>query len=401
MLDSLRVLLATLAACAVIAAACGSDSDGANPTATPVPEPPAITVADNGPLTIGVSAALSGTQINVGTDIADAVELAVAEAGGAVKGHPLQVLRMDDACTDAERARDVADDFIAQPSLVAIIGPMCTTGAQAANGAYDAAGIIHISATATRVELSEAGERYFFRTVWRDDAQARLQATHARAAVNAASAFLIDDGDPYSKTLADAFASEFEDDGGTVVARERITRGATDFSSLASQIVAADPDIVVYEGFDPEGALVVADMREAGYAGAFMGPDALLSVRDFLVTAGAHAEGAIITGGATPDLQYLLRFGERYQRVPTTPFVLQARDAVGAVVRALDSMATVDGTTLIIDRSDFAEALRTQTFAGLTGSITFDDRGDRNGTTASEVGLTIYRVVNGTFQPIP
>jgi branched-chain amino acid transport system substrate-binding protein len=381
--------------------ACGDNAAEPLPSATPIPEPPALTVDAGDTLTIGVSAALSGDQVNLGTDIADAVDLAVAQAGGAVRGHPLRVLRMDDGCTDPQRARDVAEEFLNEPALVAIIGPMCTTGAQAANGVYEGAGIIHISPSATRVELSEAGERYFFRTAWRDDVQAWLQARRAYDELSARRAFVIDDGDPYSKTLADAFIAEFESAGGEIVARERIKRGDTDFSSLASQINAAEPDVVVYEGFDPEGALIVKQIRDAGYTRVFMGPDALLSVRDFLVTAGPQAEGAIITGGATPGLEYLLRFGERYDRVPSTPFVLQAHDAVGALVLALDAVAETDGDTLIIDRVRLAGTLRAQTFPGLTGYFTFDERGDRKGETPAELGLTIYRVVNGAFQPIP
>lgn len=397
-----RVLCITASIAVVLAAACGGSNNGPNnpaPNATRVPVED-IVVPAGAAIEIGVSAPLTGVQMALGLDITDAADLAAAELGP-VRGRVVRIVRMDDRCTDAEEAVAVARELIERTTLVGVIGPMCTTGAQAANTAYEAAGVVHISPSATRVDLSAQGEGYFFRTTWRDDVQAATQATYAYGSAGTQSAVVIDDGDPYGKGLADAFQQEFESLGGRVLTRERIERGETDFSGLVRRIVSAEPELVLYEGLNPEGALIVKALREAEYDGVFMGPDGLLSVRDFLQTAGEQAEGAVLTGGATPDEAFALRFGTAFGRLPGTPFVLQSHDAVGALLSALNAAAT-DGEdgAIVIDRERLAETLRTQTYNGLTGAITFDERGDRVGDSPGDVGLTIYRVEAGAFVPV-
>lgn len=397
-----RVLRISACVAVALAAACGGSNNAVHspiPSATPAALNDIIVPA-GAPISIGVSAALSGDQMNLGLDITDAADLAATELG-LVRGRSVRIVRMDDRCADAEEAVAVARDLIEREALVGVIGPMCTTGAQAANSVYEAAGVVHISPSATRVDLSAQGERFFFRTTWRDDVQAATQATYAYGALGAESAIVIDDGDPYGKGLADAFQQEFEARGGRVLTRERIERGETDFSGLVRQILSAEPEIVVYEGLNPEGALLINALREIEYGGVFMGPDGLLSVRDFLQTAGEQAEGAVLTGGPTPDEAFALRFGTAFGRLPGTPFVLQSHDAVGALLSALNAAAT-DGENgaLVIDRQRLAETLRTQTYNGLTGAITFDERGDRVGESAAELGLTIYRVDAGRFVPV-
>lgn len=397
----LALLIASISC--VLLAACGSpDAETRAPTPTAQPTVDLVTsIGANQPIVIGVSAALSGDQASSGADIADAVELAVADYGGTVAGHPVSVLRLDDGCTDPEMAVAVARSFINERGLAGVVGPMCTTGAQAANSIYEAAALPHVSPTTTRAEISGQDESFFFRTAWRDDVQSLMQARYAREALLADSAFVIDDGDPYGRNLADSFVEQFEDAGGRVLLRERIKRGDTDFSALVRQVLSAAPSVVVYEGFSPEGPLIIKALRDGGYTGTFIGPDGLLNARDFLPTAGPQGEGAVITGGAMPAEDLLLRFTEKFGRPPSTSFVLQAHDAATALLRAIDVVVAADADGAVrVDRARLAEAVRAQEFDGLTGPIAFDERGDRRGTTARELGLTVYRVSNGGFAAI-
>jgi branched-chain amino acid transport system substrate-binding protein len=392
--------VAIAAACALLA--CRSSATS-HPTPSPSPTPPAnITIEAGQPITIGVSVALSGDAKGLGSDIADSVDLAIADVNGSLLGHPLQSSRMDDGCGDAEKAVEVAHTLVAVDTLVGVVGPMCTTGAQAADKVYEGAAVIHLLPTATRNDLSSQGERYFFRTAWRDDAQAQVQAQYARTTANASSAVVIDDGEPYGTTLADAFSASFAVAGGRVLSRERVERGTIDFGTLTGLVESANPDVVVFEGLNPEAALLVKALRGGGYTGTFVAPDGVLSVRDFIVPGGAATDGAVVTAGNIPDSTFVARFKDRFQREPVTPFVLQARDAVGALIQAITSVATqsADGA-LTIDRAKLADALRGHPFNGLTGVIQFDANGDRSGDTPAALGLVVYRVSNGRFEQVP
>ncbi len=393
--------IALVLCCALLLACGGSSTRQATPTAVDT-LPPSIIIARGQPVIIGISAPLSGDQATLGNDIADAAELAIASRGGTLLGHPLKIERMDDHCTDAEKAVDVARQLIEMETLAGVVGPMCTIGAQAANRVYEAARIVHISPSVTRIDVSEQGERFFFRTAWRDDAQAAVQAGYAADTLKAGAVTLIDDGEPYGKTLADAFAREFEALGGRIVSRERVERGSVDFLPLARQVQSAAPEAVVFEGLNPEGALLVKALRETGYGGTFIAPDGLLSVRDFVIPGRPATEGAVVTGGAVPDEAFVSRFRERFQRVPATAFVLQAHDAVNSLLAAIESTAEqADDGALVINRAGLADALRQQRYAGLTGTIEFDEHGDRRGDSPGPYGLVVYRVSGERFEPVP
>ncbi len=397
----IRYIALLAAVCGALLVACGGSSPkGPTPTAVATPAP-TIIIERGQPLTIGLSAALTGDQGNPGNDIADAAELALIDRGGTLKGHPLKLERMDDGCADAEKAVAVARSLIEKPALVGVVGPMCTTGAQAANKIYEAAHVVHISPAATRIDLSQQGEQFFFRTSWRDDAQASSQAWYILGTLHARTVTLIDDGEPYGKALADAFMRFYEQFGGKVLSRERIDRGTIDFASLARQVKSANSAAVVFEGLNPEGVLIAKALRDADFAGAFIAPDGVLNARDFLMPGGPATEGAILTGGATPDEAFVNRFRDRFQRVPSTPFVLQSHDAVSSLLAAIESIA-VEGSdgALVVDRVRLAEALRAQRFPGLTGPITFDQNGDRFGDVPESLGVSIYRVVSGRFEAV-
>jgi len=328
--------------------------------------------------------------------------MAVADYGAALQGHPLRVLQRDDGCSDPEKAAAVAHDIVSDLSVAGVIGPVCTTGAQAADSVYEEARLVHISPTVTRVELSAQREHFFFRTAWRDDMQSRTQATYSRQTVNASTAAIIDDGEPYGKSLADAFVAEFEAMGGHILTHERAERANEDLASLAGRLASGNADVIVFEGLNPEAALLLKELRTASYKGVFVAPDAALSVRDFVLNAGDAAEGAIVTAGPVPDDSFVARFHDRTQHVPSTAFVLQTYDAVTLLLRAVDAVGSAqqDGS-LLIDRDTLAEAIRSRVYSGLTGTIRFDSNGDRSGDSPTELGLKLYRVVSGQFQSLP
>ncbi|MBI2724505.1 MAG: branched-chain amino acid ABC transporter substrate-binding protein [Chloroflexi bacterium] len=396
-----------LAGAAALVLGCGGGGGAREVNTTPaqaidraaVAEP--VVIAPGADIVIGVSAALSGERAVQGVDLADAVELAVADRGGVVKGHKVRVVRMDDACANAEKAVTVARSFVTTDGLIGVVGPMCTAGAQAADRIYEAAGIPHILPAATRSDLAVAGERFFFRTAWRDDAQAATQARYLYDQAGVREVALVDDGEAYGKTLADAFASTFTSLGGTVASRDRMKRGTTDFSSFVDQIKAAPPSAVVFEGLNPEGVLLMKALAEAGFGGAFMAPDGVLSARDFLGVGGRSVEGAYVTGGANPDPAFVERFRQRTNREPSTSFVLQAYDAAGALMAAVDAAAVDDGGGSRVDRAGLVDALRAGRYAGLTGLVAFDDRGERSDGTTGGGGVVVYRVRDGQFQPAP
>lgn len=401
-------LAVALVLTAVVAQACGAGgSDDVAPPASAPASPPPTSVfpeplrgevrafpADT--LVIGVSAPLPGDGASFGADLRDAVRLAVEDHGARVAGVAVAVDARDDGCDDTTRSAAVATRFAQNPAVLAVIGPACNNGEFAAGPVYEYVSRIHISPSTTRVRTAERPLQTFFRTSWRDDAQGALLAGYALSTLGARRAFLIDDGTDYGQVVAYGFALAFNRLGGEIAGHTRAGgRGAAD-------VVAAEPDAVLYAGLAAPGAQLVRGLRDAGYSGAILGPDALLDAQGFLELAGAAAEGVIASGAPPLPPEFVARFETRFGRTPASPFTAHAYDAAAALLAAAERVAATspDGA-IVISNERLREELLAQPAQGITGSLRFGPTGDREGSDAAALGLAFYEVRRGAFVAVP
>jgi branched-chain amino acid transport system substrate-binding protein len=354
------------------------------------------------PIVVGVSVALTGPIAPRGTEIRDAVVVGIerwkAENGDTVKGHEIEVRAEDDGCFVNNASELAAERLIETTGLIGVIGPHCSSGTEAAMPIYSEAGVVMISPSATKTNLTllQPEPEFFFRTVYTNAAEGTLQASYVASQLNAATAYVIDDSESYGEDLADA-AQETLEESGIVVTREHIVAGAVDFSVLVAQIMTDNPDVVIFEGYNPEGALLCRQLRDAGYVGHFMAGDAVASVPNFVDPLGEQAEGAVFTG-CMPDLpeDFLADYVDIVGHEPTTPFAAHVVDAVYILLDAVVQVAQEqDDGSLEIEPLEFRDAVRNpKLLVGLSGTIAFDEYGDRVGN-AQTIGLEIGEVRDG------
>ena len=385
--------------------ACGGEEEIENSGGDAVSRDPQtpVVIAVGEPIVISVSAALTGPTKSLGLESLHAVVVGVerwkAANGDQIGGHDIVVYAEDDGCYEADVAAFAAQRLLRQKGLVGVIGPMCSDGAVAAIPVYAEAGIVMISGSATRTDLTltQPEPKFFFRTAFTNAAEGVLQARYVISQLNAATVYLIDDGGAYGHDLADA-AHEILEESGLHVTREHIVPGAIDFSELAARIAADNPDVVIFEGFNPEGALLYRQMRDAGYGGPFVSSDGVASVSDFIEPLGEQAEGVVFSG-SIPTLpeEFLADYLEIHGHTPTTPFAGHQADAVHILLDAVAQVAVEQGGSLVIDPLELREAVSNpRLLVGLSGTIAFDENGDRVGN-AETVGLVMCEVKDGEF----
>jgi branched-chain amino acid transport system substrate-binding protein len=150
----------------------------------------------------------------------------------------------------------VAQKMIADSRLVAVIGPATSGGAASASNALFAAGIAHISPSATRTSLTKGSNKEgtpgFFRVVPDDGLQGPTDANYMADKLNAKKVVLIDFQEPYSVGLADAAEAALKKKGVTTI-RQSTSVNTTDFSSLVTR-VPSDTDIVFFPTQQPPDA---------------------------------------------------------------------------------------------------------------------------------------------------
>jgi len=401
------LVLALVLAVALLAGACGGEEQdieqNGDDTVSRGPDIPIVIPAGE-PIVVGVSSALTGPAASLGLESRDAVVVGVerwkAANGDQIASHDIVVYAEDDGCYEADVAAFAAERLLSKEGVVGVIGPDCSGGAVAAIPVYAEAGMVMISGSATRTDLTltQPEAKFFFRTAYTNAAEGILQARYVMSQLNAAMAYVIDDTEAYGQDLADA-AQQVLEERGRQVTRESILPGAVDFSELTARIASDNPDVVIFEGFNPEGALLYRQLRDAGYGGPFVSSDGVASVTDFIGPLGEQAEGAVFAGGMpTLPEEFLADYVKIVGHEPTTPFAGHQADAVHILLDAVAQVAVVqqDGS-LEIDPLELREAVSNpRLLVGVSGVIAFDENGDRVGN-AETVGLVMVEVKNGEF----
>jgi len=341
-----------------------------------------VVVKKGDPIRIGFSAALSGAGLDVlGIDEQRGAELAVKDKGE-ILGFGIELVSEDDLCS-AEGGVTVANKFVSDPSIVAVVGPMCSHGCIAATDIFEENHYTFVSPSCTAVVLSEMGSDVFNRVCWSDKIQAPFAAKFIREQLGLERIATIHDGSPYGEGLVNAVAEAFEEMGGTVVAQEAVNVGDTDMRPLLERIKGSDPQLIYFGGFPAEGAFLASQRIDVGMEDVvFMGADGI-KAKDFIEAAGEAAEGVYASAAdfaeAGPGLaDFLAEYKSTYGEEPPGPFHAHGYDATMLILNAIEQAGKVDPEgNLHIGRKALSEAVRgTKDYQGISGHISCDENGD-------------------------
>ncbi len=334
-------------------------------------------------LKIGFFGALTGDAANLGINIKNGAELAVSQYNE--KNADCKVtLDSFDSQGDPSIAPGLAQKAVADKKLVGIVGPAFSGESKAADPIFDQAGLNTISASATNPALSENGWKTFHRVLGNDATQGPAAAKYMKDVLKSTKAFVIDDSSEYGKGLADIVRKDL---AGGVIGNDSIQVKQTDFSGTVTKVGASKADSVFFGGYYAEAALIVKQLRAAGFTGTFVAAD---GVKDdgFIKAAGAAAEGAIITCPCLPPDKagdFAAQFKKAYNSDPAT-YSAEAFDAANVFLAAIKA-----GKTSSADMTAFIGSYDEK---GITKQVKFDAKGE-----PSEVSVWAYKVEGGKIVP--
>ena len=408
----LSVLSAVVLGFALLAGACGSDSDSSSSSSSDTAAP-ATTAAASGGDHLGdgslgevtVSAgdaiqirslnAISGDVAFLGVPNENGIRMAVADYGQ-IHGFDVDLgAGLDDLCS-ADGGQAAAQIIVADEQVIGVIGTSCSGAATAASPLISEAGMVMISGSNTSPALTSdlagtAGDAYhagYYRTAHNDLYQGAAAANFALEVLGVTSAAAIHDGDPYTEGLAQAFADAFEAGGGTITVFTAVNKGDTDMVPVLTEVAASGPDMLFFPIFQPEGDFIIQQAGSvAGMGGiTMMAADGLLN-SDYLAL--AESENMYFSG---PDTRYgdnanqstgelaasvLADYEAEYGEVPAAPFWAHSYDAAVLLMDAIAHASYMDGDDLVIDRAGVREHLNSVSdYAGLIGTMSCDAFGD-------------------------
>jgi branched-chain amino acid transport system substrate-binding protein len=178
----------------------------------------------------------------------------------------------------ATPAQDLAQKYVGDPHVVAILGPSTSGAVAASTQTYFAAGIAHLSPSATRTDLTKTvggvkeGTPAFFRDVPGDYIQGPSDANFMIKNLHVKKVVILDFQEPYSLGLAAAVDTTLKAAGVTTI-RLSAPNTTTDYSAYVTK-VPNDADIVFFPTQKPGDAQTFAQqLIEQGKKAKVFGGD--------------------------------------------------------------------------------------------------------------------------------
>jgi branched-chain amino acid transport system substrate-binding protein len=291
---------------------------------------------------------------------------------GGINGKKVSFVFGDDENKPAS-AVSVGQKLINDDKVVAIVGPLTSTCANSLAPIAQQNKIPMVSGTATNPKVTQAGD-FIFRTCFIDPFQGTVIAKFAASDLNAkTAAILYDNGNDYSKGLADFFKKSFEEAGGKIVASETYTTNDQDFNAQLTKMKSSNPDVLLLPDYYQTVGLIAKQAKSIGLKTTFLGGDGWDSA-DLFKVGGDAVNGAYFSDHYSPDdttpdvVQFISDYKAKYNSVPDAMAALNY-DAGKVLVQAIQSAGKTDPDSI-------KDALQKYNGTVVSGKVTFDK--DRN-----------------------
>jgi len=300
------------------------------------------------PIVIGAVGPFSGDLAKFGLATKKAYQMAVEErnAAGGILGRPLKLVFADDRGDPKVGAAAFAR-LIQKEGVVALLGSVTSKVSLEGAALAQAAGIPMISPTSSNPQVTKTGN-FVFRACVIDPYQGRAGAEFAYGELKVRkAAVLFASDDEATKPLADAFKARFTALGGKIPVFVGYTRDTSDLKPFVEKALAAKPDLLYLPDYANWVASIMAQARELGFKGLFLGGDGW-DITEVVATEGKAMEGGYFTKHFSPAdtrpavVDFAARYKARYG-LEVDQMEALAYDAITLMADAIAKAGSTDG----------------------------------------------------------
>jgi branched-chain amino acid transport system substrate-binding protein len=362
-------------------------------------------------IVIGINLPFTGADAADAVNLRDGALMAIDEInnrGGIAGRIMIQPLVKDDGTVaagqyDPAQAATNTKQFVADPSVVAIVGPQMSGSGKAMAPIASEANLMIITPASTNPDITDpnfasqyrpGGRAIYFRTVTTDAYQGPYMANYAAGVLGVHSVYVLDDTGAYGEGVANSFEQRARELGLEVLGRDKLNPRESDYTTILTKIKAMNPGALYYGGVQQAAVKLAVQANEIMPDVPKLGGDGVYSV-SFPNDAGRAAENWYATIAAPysigePQAQewveaYTAKFGQKPQAYALTAYnaVLVLEDAVARIVN--------DGVE--INRDNVRDYAQTTVLPTLQGTISFDENGD-----LAEKVISVFQVKDGQYQ---
>jgi len=332
-----------------------------------------------GTIKIASQSPLSGGQAALGEGIKLGTQLAVEQLKGAVEklGFKVDYVPFDDqAKPDVGVAN--AKSILADKNILLVVGHLNSGVAIPSSEVYKDDKLAMISPANTNPMITDRNLPNVSRVCGRDDVQGAVGAEFSKG-LKIKTAYVIHDKTTYGQGVAEFFRDNSKKLGIEVIGFEG-TEEKSNFDPIITPIKAKNPGLVYFGGIYDQAAPFFRQTREKGVKSTFLGPDGMDS-SDLTRIAGRAAVGLYYTTVAGPVALYpkAKKFSDDYREKfgkSPEPYASEAYDSTAIGLKAIEAAIKGAGGKMP-SREAVSSAIRKTKHEGITGSIEFDEKGDR------------------------
>jgi branched-chain amino acid transport system substrate-binding protein len=329
---------------------------------------------------IGLMCPITGALASEGQDMKQIVELLAGQVNdqGGLLGKKVEIVVGDDG--GDPRTAALAAQRLATQDVVAVIGTYGSSVTEASQNIYAATNTIQIANGSTAVRLTEKGLKYFFRTCPRDDEQGRV-AVKTIMGNGFKNIAILHDNTTYAKGLADEANGLLKKEEVNIVFFDALTPGEQDYTTILTKLKSKNPDVVFFTGYYPEAGMMLRQKKEMGWDVPFIGGDATNNPDLVSIAGKSAASGFMFLSPPVPqDLpskeatEFLDAYKEKYGATPGSIWAVLSGDGFRVIAAAIRATKSTETDKLADFLHNDLEA-----YPGLTGTISFNEKGDRVG----------------------
>ncbi len=337
---------------------------------------------------IAVAAPQFGPYKASGISLVHGAELAVdiKNKNGGIDGKQIKLISVDDGGLAGEatwRAKNLIQEMV-----LGVIGHVNSDISIPASEIYAMAMIAEISPASTSPLFTERPEvqGYVFRTIGRDDQQGELAANFV-AKNGFKKIAIIYSNRSYGLSLASEFIQKIEELSNDIkiVLSKTYRVGTDDYLREIDPIKQKSPDLIFFVGEYEDAAKFLKRAKSVGITAQFLGGEAFFDPDFISITKGINEGIKVIGTREVKNEAFIKNYKDRFKK-NIGAYSVTAFDAANVLISAIENVKENDSEKI-------SKAIQnTKDFPGLTGTLSFDSKGD-----LINPQFLIYEIKNGLF----
>jgi branched-chain amino acid transport system substrate-binding protein len=394
-MNNSKLFAFSVIAASLALAGCGDQKPAPKGESKPAAAAPAAPAApaSAAEVRIGHVGPLTGQIAHLGKDNENGARLAIEEANAAkvqIGGQTVKfTLVAEDDQADPKVGATVAQKLM-DAKVSGVVGHLNSGTSIPASPIYNQAGVPVISGSATNPKLTEQGFKNQFRVVARDDQQGPAIASYLAGEKKPKLVAVIDDATAYGEGIANEVEKTLKAQNIKVLPREKGTDKTTDWKAILTKLRGRNPDAVFYGGMDATGGPLIKQGRELGIKAVFAFGDGACT-EEMNKLGGQAADGLLCSQAGIPPQAASKKFLDAYKKKYNVDPIIYSPFTYDAANLLIEAMKKADSS----DPKKYLPELQKISYAGATGPIAFDDKGDRK-----DAEVTIFTMKGGKLDPV-